>query len=85
VGEAMALLLVAYGIWRMFQGELVGGLWMVLIALFIRSAARMSYQHHLMGQMQDAVRPQGAEGYHHRPGMTGRDVTTPGGDEVQEL
>jgi Zn-dependent protease len=85
VGEAMALLLVAYGIWRMFQGELVGGLWMVLIALFIRNAARMSYRHHLMGRIQDVVQQQWEAGYHQRPGMTGRDVTTPGGDEVQEL
>jgi Zn-dependent protease len=84
VGEAMALLLVAYGVWRMFQGELVGGLWMVLIALFIRNAARMSYRHHLMGRIQDVVQQQWEAGYHHRTGMTERDVTMPGGEEATE-
>jgi Zn-dependent protease len=84
VGEGMALLLVAYGVWRMFQGELVGGLWMVLIALFIRNAARMSYRHHLLGRMQDVMQQQWDAGYHHRPGMTGRDVTPDGGEAQGE-
>jgi Zn-dependent protease len=53
VGEGMALLLVAYGAWRVVKGEVMGGIWLVLIGLFIRHAARMSYRQHLLSQLRD--------------------------------
>jgi Zn-dependent protease len=55
VGEAMALALAGYGLWRMVRGELVGGAWLVLIGLFIRSVARSSYQQHLLSQVRDVL------------------------------
>jgi Zn-dependent protease len=55
VGEGMAVLLMIYGAWRAVQGELMGGIWLVLIGLFIRNAARMSYRQHLLSRVRDAV------------------------------
>lgn len=66
VGVGMALLLAAYGGWQVIQGEIVAGLWLVMIALFIRNAARMSYRQHLMGRLQHVVQQQWEAGYHHR-------------------
>ncbi len=43
-GEGFGLLLIALGILRVLNGYLIGGMWFFLIGLFIRSAARMSYQ-----------------------------------------
>jgi Zn-dependent protease/CBS domain-containing protein len=43
-GEGFGLLLIALGILRVLNGFLIGGMWFFLIGLFIRSAARMSYQ-----------------------------------------
>lgn len=51
----MSVLLMIYGLWRAVHGELMGGLWLVLIGLFIRNAARMSYQQHLMSRIRNAV------------------------------
>jgi Zn-dependent protease len=53
VGEGMALLLMVYGVWRVVKGEVMGGLWLVLIGLFIRHAARASYQQHLLSRLND--------------------------------
>jgi Zn-dependent protease len=44
VGSIFGLLLMAYGIWRMFQGILIGGMWLLLIGIFLQTAARISYQ-----------------------------------------
>jgi Zn-dependent protease/CBS domain-containing protein len=43
-GEAFGLLLIALGVLRVLGGFFVGGMWLFLIGLFIRSAAKMSYQ-----------------------------------------
>jgi Zn-dependent protease len=43
-GEAFGLLLIALGVLRVLGGSFVGGMWFFLIGLFIRSAAKMSYQ-----------------------------------------
>lgn len=53
VGEGLALMLVVYGIWRAVKGEVMGGIWLVLIGLFIRHAARTSYQHHLLARARE--------------------------------
>jgi Zn-dependent protease len=79
VGVVMALLLVGYGLWRMIRGEFMAGLWMVLIGLFIRHAARMSYRQHLMTRAQDELRERWAPRYEPRPtGPAPRDVTNLG-------
>ncbi|HWC02285.1 MAG TPA: site-2 protease family protein [Methylomirabilota bacterium] len=44
VGSAFALILMGIGALRAFAGEFMGGLWLVLIGLFLRQAAEGSYQ-----------------------------------------
>lgn len=74
VGVVMALALVGYGLWRALQGEVMAGLWLVLIGLFIRHAARISYQQHLMSRAHEAMQ-QALDSYYQRPrDPTGRDV-----------
>lgn len=46
-GEGFGLLLIALGVLRVINGFLIGGMWFFLIGLFIRSAAKMSYQQML--------------------------------------
>jgi CBS domain-containing protein len=43
-GSAFAMFLMAVGAWRALAGEFLGGLWLVLIGLFLRQAAVGSYQ-----------------------------------------
>lgn len=43
-GSAFAVILIGLGILRAFTGELIGGLWFVLIGLFLRQSAEQSYQ-----------------------------------------
>jgi Zn-dependent protease/predicted transcriptional regulator len=43
-GSAFAFLLMGIGALRAFAGEFLGGLWLVLIGLFLRQAAEGSYQ-----------------------------------------
>ncbi len=43
-GEGFGVLLIVLGILRVLNGFVVGGMWFILIGLFIRSAAKMSYQ-----------------------------------------
>lgn len=51
VGAGMAWLLMAYGVWMVFEGDRMGGVWLVLIGWFIRNTARASYRQHLMSRM----------------------------------
>jgi Zn-dependent protease/CBS domain-containing protein len=44
VGSGFALLLMGFGVVRVLGGEFVGGLWFVLIGMFLRQAAQGSYQ-----------------------------------------
>ncbi|MBI3455414.1 MAG: site-2 protease family protein [Candidatus Rokubacteria bacterium] len=44
VGSAVAFLLMGLGIVRALAGEFLGGLWFVLIGVFLRQAAEGSYQ-----------------------------------------
>ena len=44
VGSGFALLLMGFGLFRVLGGEFVGGLWLVLIGMFLRQAAQGSYQ-----------------------------------------
>jgi Zn-dependent protease/CBS domain-containing protein len=43
-GSAVALLLIALGAFRAISGDLVGGLWLALIGLFLQQAARSSWE-----------------------------------------
>ncbi len=50
VGSAFGLLLIALGILAALQGNLVGGIWWLLIGIFLRNAASMSYRQVLLRQ-----------------------------------
>ncbi len=50
IGAGFGIGLVVLGILSFFAGGFVGGLWLVLIGLFLRSAAQMSYQQLLVRQ-----------------------------------
>jgi Zn-dependent protease/predicted transcriptional regulator len=47
-GSAFAFFLMGVGILRALTGEFLGGLWLLLIGLFLRQAAEGSYQHLLL-------------------------------------
>lgn len=51
IGVFFGFLLIGYGFLRMFDGFLIGGMWMILIGMFLQSAAKMSYQQLIIRQM----------------------------------
>jgi Zn-dependent protease/predicted transcriptional regulator len=46
-GRTFAYLLMAFGLWSLFQGAVVTGLWQLMIGGFVLMAARSSYQTQL--------------------------------------
>ena len=48
IGSAFGLGLIFWGILRFIGGEVVAGVWMFLIGMFLRNAAQMSYQQLLV-------------------------------------
>jgi Zn-dependent protease/CBS domain-containing protein len=50
-GQGIAWGVIALGAAEIFAGALVGGLWLIFIGLFLRSAALASYQHLFVDQM----------------------------------
>jgi len=44
IGSALGAILIALGVLGVLLGSLVGGIWLVVIGLFVRNASRMSYQ-----------------------------------------
>jgi len=48
IGAAFGLALLVIGILRFIGGDVIGGLWMFLIGLFLKNAAQMSYQQLLV-------------------------------------
>jgi Zn-dependent protease/CBS domain-containing protein len=44
VGSAFGVLFIAWGLWEIIQGNFIGGLWQAMIGLFLRGAAKSSYQ-----------------------------------------
>jgi CBS domain-containing protein len=43
-GSVFGVVLIGLGVWRAFGGEFLGGLWLVVIGLFLRQASTSSYQ-----------------------------------------
>jgi Zn-dependent protease/CBS domain-containing protein len=76
-GRLLAYLLVGYGLFLTFQGDLVGGLWLVFIGWFLRNAAIASYRQHLV---RDAL-----EGATARQAMTPVPQTVPAALSLQDL
>lgn len=44
VGSAFGILFIALGFWEVIEGNFIGGLWQAMIGMFLRGAARASYQ-----------------------------------------
>jgi Zn-dependent protease/CBS domain-containing protein len=54
-GTWLGWLLIGFGAWATFRGDMLGGLWLVFIGWFLRNAARSSYKQHLIrGVLDDA-------------------------------
>jgi Zn-dependent protease/CBS domain-containing protein len=47
-GQWLGYALVGIGIWQAFGGNVMGGLWLVLIGWFLRNAAVSGYRQHIM-------------------------------------
>lgn len=43
-GSAFGFLLILLGAWSLFRGNVVGGVWWILLGLFVRNASSMSYR-----------------------------------------
>lgn len=65
VGEWMAYGLMVFGVWDMARGNVMGGIWLILIALFIRNVARAGYRQHVLGKAQEVAREWQERGQHH--------------------
>lgn len=89
VGEVMAVLLMGFGLFQALTSDLMGGLWLVFIGLFIRNAARMSYRQHLVSRLHDVAQRSWEARYHRAapPAQPSRRPTGPGGTAapVEEL
>ena len=48
IGSAFGLGLIFLGIYKFVSGDVIGGVWMFLIGMFLRNAAQMSYQQLLV-------------------------------------
>jgi Zn-dependent protease/predicted transcriptional regulator len=55
-GQGIAFGLIALGAFEIFGGALIGGLWLIFIGLFLRSAALASYQHVFVDQLLSKLR-----------------------------
>ncbi len=50
IGQGFAWLLIAWGVFELFSGNIIGGIWSGLIGLFLNNAARTTYQQLLIRQ-----------------------------------
>jgi Zn-dependent protease len=44
LGSGFGILMIAFGLYYIIQGQFIGGIWWFMIGMFLRSAAQMSYQ-----------------------------------------
>ena len=56
IGQVVGLVFVAWGIFRFFNGDLLGGLWTAAIGLFLQNAAGSSVQQLALDQRLKGVR-----------------------------
>lgn len=56
IGSGFGLFLILVGIWDVFSGNPVGGIWLFLIGMFIRGASQMSYHQVLMQKALEGER-----------------------------
>ena len=78
IGSGFGVILICWGILQVvWQNNLIGGLWIFLIGLFLRNAARMSYQQLLVRRA--------LEGEHISRFMTRSPITVPPAITVAKL
>ena len=51
IGGGFGIVLIVLGVLSVLEGNFLGGMWWFLIGMFVRAAARMSYQQVLMRQV----------------------------------
>ncbi len=56
VGSAFGVILIVYGLFSLLSGNLIGGVWLFLIGMFLRNAAGASYQQLLARKLLEAER-----------------------------
>jgi Zn-dependent protease/CBS domain-containing protein len=56
IGKGFAWALMILGIFQIFAGSLIGGLWLILIGMFLKGIATSGYQETVMRQFLDHVR-----------------------------
>lgn len=77
IGQLVGLVFVGWGIFRVFGGDLLGGLWTAAIGLFLQNAAGSSVQQLALDERLKGVRV--------RDAYTPDDMTAPPGLTVAEL
>ena len=77
IGTAFAFLLIAAGFYSLFRGSAIGGIWWILIGLFLRNASQASYQRLVM---MDALRGEPVRRF-----MKEEVVTAPGDMSLEDL
>jgi Zn-dependent protease len=55
-GKLFGALLIVLGLLNLFAGNLIGGMWFILIGWFLRMAAGASYAHHILRRTLQGVR-----------------------------
>ncbi|HVY60947.1 MAG TPA: site-2 protease family protein [Planctomycetota bacterium] len=48
VGRGLGYALVVFGLWQLFVGNLLGGIWLAFVGWFVAGAAETSYTQHMM-------------------------------------
>jgi Zn-dependent protease len=69
-GKGFAFFLIAAGLWSLFTGSLISGIWFILIGLFLQEAAETGYRQVMMKKVMTGI--------HVEDIMTREVVTVPG-------
>ena len=56
IGSSMGVFFIIFGFFNIFTGNFIGGLWLALIGMFIKSAADSSYQQLVSGNLLQGVK-----------------------------
>ena len=76
-GKILGYVLVAVGLLQIFAGGLIGGIWLVFIGWFVRTAAEASFRQHVLRQTLEGVRA--------RELMVGSPETVPAAASLEEF
>ncbi len=56
IGSSMGLFFIIFGFFQIFTGNFIGGLWLALIGMFIKSAADAGYQQLVSGNVLQGIK-----------------------------